>query len=91
MKKETLKTTIKFFFYIIHIVVFFLKAWVTQLLWNWLMIDLFYMDPITFWQACGIILMSNLLIKSGGISLVDLVNKEAEKTTDDVLKKSSKQ
>ena len=35
-----------------------------MLLWNWLMPTLFQFPEITFWQACGLQLLSTLLFKS---------------------------
>jgi hypothetical protein len=35
-----------------------------QLLWNWLMPKIFGLTTITFWEALGLVLLSNLLIKS---------------------------
>ena len=35
-----------------------------QLLWNWLIPTLFALPEITFWQACGLQLLSTLLFKS---------------------------
>ena len=35
-----------------------------MLLWNWLMPTLFQLPEITFWQACGLQLLSTLLFKS---------------------------
>ena len=33
-------------------------------LWNWLMPTIFYLDEITFWQACGLQLLATLLFKT---------------------------
>ena len=35
-----------------------------MILWNWLMPYLFGLPEITFWQACGLQLLSTLLFKS---------------------------
>lgn len=35
-----------------------------QLLWNWLMPVIFGLPEITFWQSLGLVLLSNLLLKS---------------------------
>ena len=35
-----------------------------MLLWNWLMPTIFYLDEITFWQACGLQLLATILFKS---------------------------
>lgn len=34
------------------------------LLWNLLMPDIFNLPRIGFWQACGLIVLSNLLVRS---------------------------
>ena len=35
-----------------------------MVLWNWLMPTIFYLDEITFWQACGLQLLATLLFKT---------------------------
>ena len=35
-----------------------------MLLWNWLMPTLFNLPEITFWQACGLNLLSTMIFKS---------------------------
>ena len=35
-----------------------------MILWNWLIPTIFGLTEITFWQACGIQLLSTLLFKS---------------------------
>jgi hypothetical protein len=42
----------------------FLVAWVTSLLWNWLMPLVFGLPEITTLQALGLQLLSSLLIRS---------------------------
>lgn len=40
----------------------FLKVWIVQLLWNWLMPSVFIVLPeITYWQAFGIYFLFGLL------------------------------
>jgi hypothetical protein len=39
----------------------FLFGWVVQLLWNWLMPELFHLKPITYWQGFGIVLLAKIL------------------------------
>ena len=34
-----------------------------MILWNWLMPTLFYLDEITFWQACGLNLLATILFR----------------------------
>lgn len=38
-----------------------LLGWITMLLWNWLVPDLFNGPAITFWQALGLFLLSKIL------------------------------
>jgi hypothetical protein len=47
---------------IIGIVVIF--PWITMLLWNILMPDIFGLVKITFWQAWGLLLLSFLLFRN---------------------------
>jgi hypothetical protein len=35
-----------------------------MLLWNWIMPELFYWEPITFWQAVGINLLTGILFRT---------------------------
>ncbi len=39
----------------------FLIGWVTMLLWNWLVPELFKGPVITYWQAMGLLLLSKIL------------------------------
>ncbi len=36
-------------------------GWVTMLLWNWLMPEIFGLTLITFWQALGLLVLGKLL------------------------------
>ena len=38
-----------------------LLAYLTMLLWNWLMPDIFGLTQIDFWQALGLLVLSTLL------------------------------
>src|SRR5688572_4793245 len=38
----------------------------TQMLWNWLVPDLFSGPAITFWQAAGLLLLSKIIFGFGG-------------------------
>ena len=38
---------------------------VVQLLWNWLMPDIFGVSEVTFWQAVGLVLLGHLLFGGG--------------------------
>ena len=35
-----------------------------MLIWNWIMPELFYWEPITFWQAVGINLLTGILFRT---------------------------
>ena len=43
-----------------------------QLLWNWLMPNLFNMPIITFWQALGLNMLAGILFKSN----INIKNKD---------------
>jgi len=45
-----------------------LFAFPTLWLWNWLMPPIFGLTKITFWQAFGINLLTNILFKSSHIN-----------------------
>lgn len=40
-------------------------AWFVMLLWNWVMVDVFALPDLTFWQAWGLYMLAAILIKSG--------------------------
>ena len=40
---------------------------VTMWLWNWLMPAIFKLPEIGFWQAIGLLLLSHIFFKSGGL------------------------
>lgn len=42
-----------------------LGGYLVQVLWNWLLPDLFGWRPVTFWQALGLLMLSRILF--GGI------------------------
>lgn len=46
-------------------------AWPVQLLWNWLMTDLFGLRHINFWEAWGLMILGGLLFKSISVKLND--------------------
>ncbi|EQA53792.1 hypothetical protein [Leptospira kmetyi] len=48
----------------IPIIIFGIGSLVWQL-WNWLMPAIFGLTTIDYWQACGLLLLSHLLIKPG--------------------------
>ena len=45
-----------------------LFAAVTMWLWNWLMPEIFKLPAIGFWQAVGILLLSQILFKGGHVA-----------------------
>lgn len=47
---------------VIGIIIVF--PWITMLLWNTLMPDIFGLNKITFWQAWGLLLLSFLLFRN---------------------------
>lgn len=46
------------------IIAFF--GWITMILWNWIMPEVFGLTRITYWQAWGILLLSTILFKRIG-------------------------
>ena len=50
-----------------YALVLILTVFGIQLLWNWLMPELFGVQEVNFWQACGIYVLSNLLFKKNDI------------------------
>ncbi len=46
--------------------VFLLAIYALQLLWNWLMPELFGLTAISYWQALGILVLAKLIFGMGG-------------------------
>ena len=44
----------------------FIFGYVIQLLWNWLMVDLFGLKTITYWQGFGIVILCKILFGGFG-------------------------
>lgn len=42
-----------------------LEGWIFMLLWNTIVVKVFAISEITFWQGLGIMAICNILIKSG--------------------------
>lgn len=42
-------------------VVFSLATLVVMALWNWLMPEIFGLEPLSFWQSAGLLLLSKIL------------------------------
>ena len=61
-----MKQTIHNIFYVIGLLMLsvILLGGPLMVLWNWLMPTIFYLDEITFWQACGLQLLATLLFKT---------------------------
>ena len=61
-----MKQTIHNIFYVIGLLMLsvILLGGPLMILWNWLMPTIFYLDEITFWQACGLQLLATLLFKT---------------------------
>jgi hypothetical protein len=45
----------------------FIGGELVRLLWNWLMPELFGLRPVTFWQACGLLALSRILVGGFGV------------------------
>jgi hypothetical protein len=37
-----------------------------MVLWNWIMPEVFGLNPLTYWQSWGIVLLAHILFKAGG-------------------------
>lgn len=37
------------------------EGWLLMLLWNWLLVELFSLSAIGFWQGVGLVLLLNLI------------------------------
>jgi len=59
MKSSNIEAILGFIGLIILVVLLF--GFPLMWLWNWLMPELFGLKMITFWQACGLNLMSTIL------------------------------
>lgn len=45
-----------------------------MLLWNWIVPDMFGLDKINFWEALGLLLLSNVLFKTTHIKTKEKSN-----------------
>jgi hypothetical protein len=52
------------FIVILILVCWFATAWVAMLLWNNIMVGVFGLPALTFWQTYGIILLAHLIFPS---------------------------
>ena len=48
---------------ILVIALMFLSPWIEMMLWNWVMVDLFAMPTVTFWQMFGLNWLCGLLFR----------------------------
>lgn len=53
-------------FAIMGIGLFAILGWVTMLLWNWLMPEIFGLKSLNYWQAWGLLLLCSILFKHWG-------------------------
>lgn len=61
------KKGVKIFFAVVFgAAVFLLAIYALQLLWNWLMPELFGLTAISYWQALGILVLAKLIFGMGG-------------------------
>lgn len=56
--------TVVFTVFIAGGIIALLVAWPLMLLWNWLLPVIFGVKVITFWQAFGLVFLTNILFKS---------------------------
>ena len=68
MQKLAVITFLALFSLIVILIVSFIAALPTMLLWNWLMPQLFSLKGITFWQALGVNMLAGILFKSAATS-----------------------
>lgn len=48
---------------ILVIALMFICPWIEMMLWNWVMVDLFAMPTVTFWQMFGLNWLCGLLFR----------------------------
>lgn len=48
---------------ILIIALMFICPWIEMMLWNWVMVDLFAMPTVTFWQMFGLNWLCGLLFR----------------------------
>jgi hypothetical protein len=51
---------------VVGVTLAFLFGFFVMLLWNWLMVGIFKLPHINYWQAWGLLVLSHLLFKIGG-------------------------
>lgn len=60
---------------ILLIVLMFISPWIEMMLWNWVMVDLFSMPTVTFWQMFGLNWLCGLLFRRTTPSISTSKNK----------------
>ena len=53
---------------VLLIALMFISSWIEMMLWNWVMVDLFTMPTVTFWQMFGLNWLCGLLFRRSNIS-----------------------
>lgn len=48
---------------VLIIALMFISPWIEMLLWNWVIVDLFAMPTVTFWQMFGLNWLCGLLFR----------------------------
>jgi hypothetical protein len=54
---------------ILIIALMFICPWIEMMLWNWVMVDLFAMPTVTFWQMFGLNWLCGLLFRRSNSSI----------------------
>ena len=49
------------------IIIFFLYSTILMWLWNIVIVSLFELPIISYWQSCGLYMVSNILFKNGSV------------------------
>ena len=60
---------------ILLIALMFISPWIEMMLWNWVMVDLFAMPTVTFWQMFGLNWLCGLLFRRNSSNISTSKNK----------------
>lgn len=60
---------------ILLIALMFISPWIEMMLWNWVMVDLFAMPTVTFWQMFGLNWLCGLLFRRSSSNISTSKNK----------------
>ena len=52
---------------LVIIIIFFLYSIILMWLWNIVVVALFELPVISYWQSCGLYIVSNILFKKGSV------------------------